>query len=109
MPARSKLFLLLFISCITVELMAQTTFLDDYQLKWKNATEYTLEFAHAMPEDNYGFTPTKVEMTYSEQLKHIAGNMVWLCSSYLEGNQTHIDPSKAGNSKKEIIAMLEKS
>lgn len=90
-------------------LKAQTTFLEDYKIKWKNATEYTLEFAHAMPEDQYGYTPTKVEMTYREQLKHVAGNMVWLCSSFLEGKPTSIDPTKAGNSKKEIIALLEKA
>ena len=88
---------------------AQSTFLDDYKLKWKNAGEYTLEFAHVMPEDNYGYTPTKIEMTYGEQLKHIAGNIVWLCSSYLLGEKTSIDPSKTGNSKKEIIAVLDKA
>ena len=88
---------------------AQSSFLEDYKLKWKNATGYTLEFAHAMPEAQYGYTPTKVEMTYREQLKHIAGNMVWLCSSFLEGKPTTVDPTKTGNSKKEIIAMLEKA
>lgn len=87
----------------------QDSFLSDYKIKWKNATDYTMEFARAMPEDYYGYTPTPIEMTYREQLKHMAGNMVWLCSSYLGGSATHVDPQKAGNSKKEIIAMLEKS
>ena len=89
--------------------MGQDSFLSDYKIKWKNATDYTMEFARSMPEDYYGYTPTPVEMTYREQLKHMAGNMVWLCSSYLGGSATHVDPQKAGNSKKEIIAMLEKS
>ena len=88
---------------------SQSTFLDDYKLKWKNATEYTLEFAKAMPEEYYSFKPAPVEMTYGEQLKHIAGNMVWLSSSYLNGAKTTLDPVNAGNSKKEIIAILEKS
>ena len=87
----------------------QDSFLSDYKIKWKNAAAYTLEFARAMPEDYYGYTPTAVEMTFREQLKHMAGNMVWLSSSYLDGSKTHIDPSKAGDSKKEIIAMLEKA
>ena len=86
----------------------QDSFLSDYKLKWQNTTDYTLEFASAMPEDYYAYTPTPVEMTYREQLKHIAGNMVWLCSSYLDGSKTHIDPSTVGNSKKEIVAMMEK-
>ncbi len=35
--------------------------------------------------------------------------MVWLCSSYLNGSKTNLDPAMTGNSKKEIIAMLEQS
>ena len=93
---------------VSLPVKSQDSFLSDYKLKWQNTTDYTMEFAKAMPEDYYAYTPTPVEMTYREQLKHIAGNMVWLCSSYLDGSKTHIDPSTAGNSKKEIVAMLEK-
>ena len=32
--------------------------------------------------------------------------MVWLSSSYLKGKHTTIDPTKAGDSKQEIIGML---
>lgn len=85
------------------------SFLEDYKLKWKNATEYTLEFAKAMPEEYYSYKPVEIEMTFGEQLKHIAGNMVWLSSSYLNGTKTTLDPVNAGSSKKEIIAILEKS
>lgn len=93
----------------TITAKAQDSFLSDFKIKWKNATEYTIEFAKAMPEDFYAFTPTEVEMTFREQLKHIAGNMVWLCSTYLDGAPQHVDPTKGGDSKKEIIAMMEKS
>ncbi len=82
------------------------SFLADYKLKWKNAAEYTLEFAQAMPEDQYGFKPVPAEMSFREQLKHIAANMVWLSSSYLKGKHTSIDPTKTGDSKKEIIELL---
>ena len=104
-----KIFFFLKFNCLCLAMLAQSTFLEDYKLKWRNAAEYTLEFAQAMPEDYYGYTPTKVEMTYREQLKHIAGNMVWLCSSYLDGEKTTIDPTKTGNSKKEVSVMLEKA
>lgn len=87
----------------------QDTFLADFKIKWKNAADYTLEFARAMPEDFYTYTPTPVEMNFREQVKHIAGNMVWLSSSYLDGSKAHVDPTKSGNSKKEIIAMMEKA
>ena len=109
MLRRISFLVLLYSFLILSGLNAQSGFLEDYKLKWKNVTDYTLEFAHAMPEDYYGYTPTPVEMTYREQLKHIAGNMLWLCSSFLEGDATSIDPSKAGDSKKEIILMLEKT
>ncbi len=99
----------LIISLLTTTVAAQSPFLEDYKLKWKNAMEYTLEFAQVMPEDYYGYTPTKVEMVYGEQLKHIAGNIVWLCSSYLQGAKTTIDPLKTGNSKREIMTVLEQS
>jgi uncharacterized damage-inducible protein DinB len=101
--------LILILLLFSVSLTAQDSFLSDFKIKWKNASAYTLEFARAMPEDHYGYTPTPVEMTYREQLKHMAGNMVWLSSSYLNGSKTHIDPTKAGNSKKEIVAMLEQA
>lgn len=97
------------LTCLLVQAGAQDSFLSDYKIKWQNAAEYTLEFARAMPEDFYGYTPTPVEMTFREQLKHIAGNMVWLGSDYLGGSSKHVDPMKAGDSKKEIIAMLEKA
>ncbi len=88
---------------------AQDSFLSDYKIKWQNASDYTLEFARSMPEDYYSFAATPEEMTFGEQLKHIAGNMIWLSSSYLGGAKEHVDPSACGDSKKEIIAMLEKS
>lgn len=93
---------------MVVELDAQTTFMQDYLLKWDNGTAYTLEFAEVMPATEYGFTPTNEEMVFSEQLKHVAGNMVWLCSTYLKGSSDHIDPTKVGNTKNEIVPMLEK-
>lgn len=106
-----NLFRLTFLLLMIVQgpAWSQNSFLSDYKIKWKNATAYTLEFAKAMPEAFYDYTPTPVEMNFREQLKHLAGNMVWLSSSYLGGSATHVDPQQSGNSKKEIIAMLEKS
>ena len=103
---------IILLSCLlfsVITLRGQESYLEDYKIKWKNATEYTLEFAKAMPEEAYNFKPAPEEMTFGEQLKHIAGNMVWLSSSYLNGTKTTLDPMNTGNSKKEIIAILEKS
>src|SRR6188508_548972 len=106
LPKIIYLSILLF-SALTLQ--GQESLLEDYKFKWKNATEYTLVFARAMPEEEYSFKPAPEEMTFGEQLKHIAGNMVWLSSSYLNGAKTTLDPMNAGTSKKEIIAILEKS
>lgn len=107
---KNKIYLpFLLLLCCYVSTHAQETFLEDYKLKWKNAMEYTIEFAKAMPEEYYGYKPVPAEMSYREQLKHIAGNMVWLSSSYLGGPTTDLDPVNAGDSKKEVIAVLEKS
>jgi len=99
-------FILLQLILASGPIASQDSFLSDYKLKWKNASEYTLEFAQSMPEDHYDYTPMAEEMTFREQLKHIAANMVWLSSSYLEGKHTTIDPTKSGNSKREIISMM---
>lgn len=105
----NKIYFSLLCLGLAISVNGQDSFLSDFKLKWANAAAYTLEFAQAMPEDFYGYTPTKVEMTYREQLKHIAGNMVWISSTYLGGSKDHVDPTKSGDSKKDIIAMLEKS
>src|SRR6186997_2380209 len=78
MPHLPKIIYLSILFFSTLTLQGQESLLEDYKIKWKNATEYTLEFARAMPEEQYGYTPMPVEMTFREQLKHIAANMVWL-------------------------------
>ena len=90
-------------------LSAQDPLIVDFKQKWINATDYTLAFARAMPDTDYGFRPVPAEMTFAEQLKHMAGNMIWLSSSYLQGTKGHVDPSATSNTKKDIIPMLEKS
>lgn len=49
----------------------------------KNARQYTLQVAEAMPEATYGYRPSPDEMTYRAQLVHIAQNLSWLTESYL--------------------------
>lgn len=51
--------------------------------KWANSKTYTLKLADLMPEDKYDFRPSPEEMTFREQLLHIADNMTWLSLAYL--------------------------
>lgn len=62
-----------------------------------------------MPEEKYNYKPTEREMSFSEQLLHIKGNMDWLSTSYFTNEK--FDKKKEENlySKEEIILMLEKS
>ena len=58
-------------------------FISSALLKLKNAKEYTLKVADLMPSKNYNYRPTEDEMNFGEQLLHIAGNLAWLSTSYL--------------------------
>ncbi len=64
---------------------AQTndSLLNQLSAKWENAKTYTLKMADLMSAENYGFRPVAEEMSFKEQLLHIANNMKWLSSSFL--------------------------
>ncbi len=68
--------------------MAQSTDSLQVQLarKWTNSKSYALKLAALMPEKDYEFRATDEEMTFTEQLLHIADNMNWLSSTYLFTN-----------------------
>jgi len=51
--------------------------------KWVNSKTYALKLAALMPEDGYDFKASPEEMSFREQLLHIADNINWLSSSYL--------------------------
>lgn len=58
-------------------------FLVESVKKWERATAYTLEVARAMPPSEFGFRPVPEEMTFGQQLDHIAQNMTWLAGDHL--------------------------
>ncbi|AFK05491.1 DinB family protein (plasmid) [Emticicia oligotrophica DSM 17448] len=90
---------------------AQTdTIIKEIAQKWANAKDYTLKTIEAMPEDKFGFRPMNEEMTFSEQITHISGNMLWLSSSHLTKTKPSITKeSFTGKSKKEILDLLNQS
>ncbi len=97
---------------LTALTLAQTlhaqgdTYLDDFKQKWRNATEYTLEIAEAMPAEYYDFKPTEDQMTFGEQMIHLTGNVNWLISSYLEGEKTDRQLRGQSYDKVETIAIM---
>jgi uncharacterized damage-inducible protein DinB len=42
--------------------------------RWKTSKAYTLAVAEAMPEDGYSFKPNPAQMSFGEQLDHLASS-----------------------------------
>ncbi len=90
---------------------AQNEFLQEANKKWQSATEYTQKVIEAMPQKHFGFKPVKEEMSFEEQLLHMANNMNWLGSSFLTNKPSPYPERQvvAGKSRKEIIEITNKS
>ncbi|GLB53146.1 hypothetical protein NBRC110019_21860 [Neptunitalea chrysea] len=92
---------------LTSTLMAQNTPIAAWQEKWNNSENYLIEIAQAMPQEKYTFKPTEREMTFADQLLHIANNINWLSNTYFNGEK--IDKYQSITSKEETIAILHKA
>lgn len=102
---RLFLFMLFFFSA-SYTMHAQDLFLAEATEKWENAMAYTLELAEAMPAEYYSYRPTEEQMSFQEQLLHMAGNVAWLTHDYLGGPKTDVARDMPDASKKEVIAIL---
>jgi uncharacterized damage-inducible protein DinB len=58
-------------AAFALPLLAQSH-MDMMATHWKTAATYTLAIADQMPAENYGFKPVPEEMSFAEQLVHIA-------------------------------------
>lgn len=78
---------------------------------WKQTKEYTMEFAEAMPDENYGFKPTEEVFSFAEQLLHLAGGNYWFFAS-IKGEKPP-QPEEAlkseGKTKNDIIELVKES
>ena len=82
-------------------------FMEDFLTKWDNAKEYTMDFANAMPAEHYDFRPTEGQRAFNEQITHICGNMIWLCTSYLGGaGLPSADTEEPPTSKEDVVKLL---
>lgn len=82
-------------------------FVDD----WKISKQFTLDVANAMPAESYGFKPNPDEMTFGEQMVHIAvGNAFRFNQITGAAVPFPIDLSKPSPSdKRSALKMLEQS
>jgi uncharacterized damage-inducible protein DinB len=85
--------------------------LHEFVADWKISRQFTLDVADAMPAESYGFKPNADEMSFGEQMAHIA-----IANAFRFNQITGvalpfpIDLSKPMPSdKKTVIAMLEQS
>jgi uncharacterized damage-inducible protein DinB len=99
--------------CLVFSVDAQETdslFMSAALSRLKNAREYTLRVADLMPADKYGYKPTPEEMAFGEQLVHLAANLGWLSSTYLQKGNNPVSKEDARLTDKAAIrAVLERS
>lgn len=89
-PGVKKFFLLL--GCFTFILVhtaiGQTdNFLKDFAERWETSRQYLMAVAEAMPESDYNYQPTPEEMSFADQLMHIAWVIDWHCFSKIDGQE----------------------
>ena len=78
---------------------------------WKISKQFTLDVANAMPAEFYSFKPNPEEMTFGEQMVHIAGGNVFRFNQ-ITGIQPPFvfDPAKPpAADKQSVLKMLEQS
>ena len=76
--------LMLFLGAIcTVKAQSADSLQVQLARKWVNSKTYALKLAALMPEEDYDFKASPEEMSFREQLLHIADNITWLSSTYL--------------------------
>ncbi len=73
--------LLMILACVPAFAVdsSETSLRDKLAGHWKTSKEYTLAIAEQMPAESYSFKPNADEMTFGEQMGHIAGaNMYFM-------------------------------
>jgi uncharacterized damage-inducible protein DinB len=74
---------------------------------WKTARELTLAVAEAMPAENYDFKPNPEEMSFGEQIAHIAQANDSYCSRMSNGKSPFVKPD--GYTKATVMKLVGES
>lgn len=69
-------------------------FLDAFQKHWNTAKELSLAVADAMPAESYDFKASPPEMSFGEQMMHIAAANYGYCSLIAEAKSPYQEPAK---------------
>ena len=73
----------------------------------ESSRDFTLKVADQMPEADYGFKLTPPQMSFAEQMVHIAQDQAYILAPFSNNSP---DPGKpASMNKKDVIAFVRKS
>lgn len=78
---------------------------------WQISKDFTVAVADAMPAESYSFKPNPAEMTFGEQMVHIAESNIYRFNQ-LSGVRSPVelkDPKDMPSDKASIISLLQKS
>jgi len=75
------------------ESKGQSKYVTEFMKHWANAKELTVAVAEAMPDEKYGFKPVPEEMSFGEQITHIAQANYAYCSRIGAGKSPFSKPA----------------
>jgi hypothetical protein len=61
---------------------------DDFIKQWEISKQFTLDVAANRPAEHHGFKPTPEQMSFSEQLVHIAASLLYRSPKSVATNPT---------------------
>ena len=107
------LALLAFIKCSQAQSpkLSSVVEMPEFVQDWKISKQFTLDVANTMPAEFYSFKPNPEEMTFGEQMVHIAGSNVFRFQQITAIKPPfNFDPSKPGpTDKPSVMKMLDQS
>lgn len=90
-----------------IQAQGKTVLVDEMVKHWQTSKDLSLAVANAMPEDGYTFKATDAEMSFGEQMNHIALANAHYCSGAL-GEKSPMDKG-SDNTKATAVKNLGKA
>jgi uncharacterized damage-inducible protein DinB len=75
---------------------------------WKTSKEFTIAVANQMPAENYSFKPNPEQMSFGEQMAHIAGANAYFYA-LMNGDKPPSSEKPANFEKATVVKMLNDS
>lgn len=86
---------------------AEAAFAQDFSKHWTTAKDLTIAVAEAMPAEDYGFKPVPAEMSFGEQMMHIAAANYGYCAFLADAKSPFVEmPKDAKVEKAEAVKQL---